>query len=131
MPGEVIDGMDVLAVFDAAGACIDRARRGDGPSLLECKTYRFYDHVGVTGMRIPYRQQDEVDAWKARDPITAIELYLAGEGVLDPDGAAQVHQEVLDDIADAIAFAEASALPDVSTLTDDVYTNPILIGGGR
>ena len=80
MPGVVVDGMDAMAVFAAAGECIGRARDGGGPSLLECKTYRFYDHVGVTGMRIPYREQAEVDEWKARDPIAALELRLVERG---------------------------------------------------
>jgi acetoin:2,6-dichlorophenolindophenol oxidoreductase subunit alpha len=128
MPGVIVDGMDALAVFAAAGECISRARRGEGPSLVECKTYRFYDHVGVTGMRIPYRDEAEVDTWKARDPIAALELHLVERGVIEADAIAAVHREVLDEIADAIAFAEASALPDVAALTDDVYSNPILSG---
>jgi len=128
MPGVVTDGMDVLAVFEAAGQAIARARRGEGPSIVECKTYRFYDHVGVTGMRIPYREQSEVDEWRGRDAIAAIELHLAEQGILGPDGAAAVHAEVLDEIAAAIAFADASPLPSLDSLTDDVYTNPIVIG---
>ena len=79
-------------------------------------------------MRIPYRDQAEVDTWKARDPIAALELHLVEHGVIDADAIAAVHREVLDEIADAIAFAEASALPDVAALTDDVYSNPILSG---
>jgi pyruvate dehydrogenase E1 component alpha subunit len=128
MPGVIVDGMDALAVFAAAGECVARARRGGGPSLLECKTYRFYDHVGVTGMRIPYRDQAEVDAWEARDPIAALELHMVEHGVIDADLIAAVHREVLDEIADAITFAEDSPLPDVAALTDDVYSNPIAPG---
>ncbi len=128
MPGVIVDGMDALAVFAAAGECVARARRGGGPSLLECKTYRFYDHVGVTGMRIPYRDQAEVDAWKARDPIAALELHMVEHGVIDADLISAVHREVLDEIADAITFAEDSPLPDVAALTDDVYSNPIFSG---
>ena len=131
MPGLTVDGMDAMAVFSAAGECIGRARDGGGPSLLECKTYRYYDHVGVTGMRIPYRDEAEVDDWKARDAIAALELHLAAVGVLDPDAAAAVHRRVLDEIADAITFAEESDLPDVASLTEDVYSNPIVIGVAR
>ena len=131
MPGVVADGMDALAVFAAAGDCIARARRGEGPSLLECKTYRFYDHVGVTGMRIPYREEAEVETWKARDPVAGLELHLVERGVLDADAIAAVHQEVLAEIADAIAYAESSPLPDVASLTDDVYSNPIVPGRAR
>jgi TPP-dependent pyruvate/acetoin dehydrogenase alpha subunit len=131
MPGAVVDGMDVLAVFEAAEPLIARARNGEGPSLLECKTYRFFDHVGMTGMRIKYREQAEVDDWKARDAIAALELHLIEQGVLDADAIAEVHRAVQEEIAEAIAFAEASDLPEVSTLTEDVYTNPITPGVGR
>jgi len=131
MPGVVTDGMDALAVFEAAGQAIARCRRGDGPSIVECKTYRFYDHVGVTGMRIPYREQSEVDEWRGRDAIASIELYLIEQGLLGPEAIAAVHAAVLDEIAEAIDFAEASPEPDVGTLTDDVYTDPIVIGPPR
>jgi pyruvate dehydrogenase E1 component alpha subunit len=131
MPGTVTDGMDALAVFASAGECVARARRGEGPSLLECKTYRFYDHVGVTGMRIPYRDQGEVDEWLARDPIAALEARLLACGLVDAAAIGAVHRAVSDEIAGAIAYAEASDLPEVSTLTDDVYTNPIVPGAVR
>jgi pyruvate dehydrogenase E1 component alpha subunit len=130
MPGRVIDGMDVREVFAAAGELIAAARAGEGPALLECKTYRYYDHVGVTGMRIKYREQAEVDEWWKRDPVAAFEKVLLDDGVLDPATMAAVHESVLAETADAIAFADASPEPDVSTLTEDVYTNPILIGAG-
>jgi pyruvate dehydrogenase E1 component alpha subunit len=129
MPGVVVDGMNVLAVFEAVGEAVDRARSGQGPSLVECKTYRFYDHVGVKGMRIPYRSDDEVAEWRSRDPIAQLELYLAEQGVLSPDGAAAVHAEVLADVEEAIAYAEASPLPDPASIADDVYSNPIGVGG--
>ena len=66
MPGVIVDGMDVLAVYEGAKEAIARARAGGGPTLLECKTYRFYDHVGVKGMRIPYRSEEEVDRFATR-----------------------------------------------------------------
>lgn len=128
MPGQVVDGMDVRAVFGAAGELIARARSGDGPALLECKTYRYYDHVGVTGMRIKYRDQAEVDEWLVRDPIRAFEDVLIADGVFGPAAVAAVHEEILAEVADAIAYADASPEPDVATLLDDVYSNPITIG---
>jgi pyruvate dehydrogenase E1 component alpha subunit len=131
MPGRVIDGMDVREVFAAAGEFIEAARAGEGPALLECKTYRYYDHVGVTGMRIKYREQAEVDEWWKRDPVAAFEMVLLDEGLLDPAAIAAVHESVLAETADAIAFADASPEPDIATLTEDVYTNPILIGASR
>lgn len=128
MPGRVVDGMDVRAVWEAAGEYIAAARAGAGPALLECKTYRFYDHVGVTGMRIKYREQSEVDEWRLRDPIEAFEQVLVSAGVLDPEAIAAVHDEVLAEVDAAIAYADASPEPEVSSLTEDVYSSPIRIG---
>jgi pyruvate dehydrogenase E1 component alpha subunit len=131
MPGRVVDGLDVRAVVTAAAEYIADMRAGGGPAMLECKTYRYYDHVGVTGMRIKYREQAEVDEWWKRDPIAAFEKVLLDEGILDTAGIAAVHAEVLAETADAIAFADSSPEPGIDTLTDDVYTNPILIGASR
>ena len=122
MPGVVVDGMDAVAVWESATEAVDRARRGEGPTLLECKTYRFYDHVGVKGMRIPYRTQEEVDVWLARDPIASLELCLAELGVLDADAAAAVHAEVRAEAVAAIEAAEQAPLPDPAALLEDVYS---------
>ena len=121
MPGVVVDGMDVVAVYEAAGEAIQRARRGDGPTLLECKTYRFFDHVGVRGMGLTYRTDEELAEWQQRDPITLFEARLAELEVLDAAGAQQVHDDTLADVRAGIEFAEASPLPDPSVLLDDVY----------
>jgi TPP-dependent pyruvate/acetoin dehydrogenase alpha subunit len=121
MPGVIVDGMDAVAVYEAAGAAIERARNGEGPTLLECKTYRYYDHVGVRGMGLKYRTDEEVAYWKARDPIKLLESRLAEQGILSADAAAAVHDEVLRDVQAGIAFAEASPLPDPATLLEDVY----------
>jgi TPP-dependent pyruvate/acetoin dehydrogenase alpha subunit len=121
MPGVVVDGMDVAAIHEAAGEAIERARDGGGPTLLECKTYRFYDHVGVRGIAVPYRIDGELETWLARDPIPAFEARLAEEGVLSSSEAAERHAAVLAEIADAIQFARESPDPDPSALTEDVY----------
>jgi TPP-dependent pyruvate/acetoin dehydrogenase alpha subunit len=121
MPGVIVDGMDVIAVYEAAGEAIDRARRGEGPTLLECKTYRYYDHVGVRGMGIDYRSDDEVEEWKRRDPIKLLETRLVEQDVLSSDAAAAVHERVRKEALEAIAWAEASPFPKVENLLDDVY----------
>lgn len=122
MPGVVVDGMDVMAVYEAAGEAIARARRGEGPTLLECKTYRFYDHVGVRGMGVVYRDDAEVVEWRERDPLPLFEARLQEIGALSEDEAAGVRREVMDEVQEAIAFAEASPFPDPSALLEDVYT---------
>ncbi|MDZ7728016.1 MAG: thiamine pyrophosphate-dependent enzyme [Dehalococcoidia bacterium] len=80
MPGVVVDGMDAVAVYEAAGEAINRARRGEGPTLLEAKTYRFLDHVGVRGMGVVYRDDSEVIEWQKRDPIQLMEGRLEENG---------------------------------------------------
>ena len=121
MPGVVVDGMDATAVYEAAGAAIARARQGEGPTLLECKTYRFFDHVGVRGMGLSYRTDEELKEWQKRDPIHQFEARLAEGGVLDQAQAAAIHEEILAEVKAGIAFAEESPPPDAATLLDDVY----------
>ena len=121
MPGVIVDGMDVIAVYEAAGEAIDRARRGEGPTLLECKTYRYYDHVGVRGMGIDYRSDEEVEEWKQRDAIQLLETRLVEQDVLSSDAAAAVHERVRKEALEAIEWAEASPFPKVENLLDDVY----------
>ncbi len=123
MPGVVVDGMDVVAVYEAAVAAVARARAGDGPSLIECKTYRYYDHAGVSGIGKNYRSDDEVAAWKARDPITLFEAQLSKARVLSKAAAQKVHDEINAELDEAIEWAEASPHPDPATdMLTDVYT---------
>ncbi|MBK79825.1 MAG: pyruvate dehydrogenase (acetyl-transferring) E1 component subunit alpha [Gammaproteobacteria bacterium] len=121
MPGVVVDGMDAIAVYEAAGEAIERARRGEGPTLLECKTYRFFDHVGVRGMGLAYRSDDEVAYWRTRDPIPRLEQQLAEQDILSTEAAMAVHAEVTREVEAGVRFAEESPLPDPSALLEDVY----------
>lgn len=121
MPGVIVDGMDVIAVYEAAGEAIARARAGEGPTLLECKTYRYYDHVGVRGMGLSYRTDEEVEEWQKKDPIDAFEAILASQDLLSADAALAVHDEVRAEIAEAIKFAEESPYPEPSAVLEDVY----------
>ena len=121
MPGVVVDGMDTVAVYEAAGEAIERARRGDGPTLLECKTYRYYDHVGVRGMGLRYRTDEEVEQWRRKDPIDTFEARLAEQGILSPEAAQAVHDETQAEVDAGIEFAEASPYPDPASVIEDVY----------
>ncbi len=121
MPGVVVDGMDAVAVYEAAGEAIDRARSGGGPTLLECKTYRYYDHVGVRGMGLSYRTDEEVVEWKKRDPIDLFEARLSEQDIMSKDDMAAVHETVKSELDVAIQFANDSPMPDPATLLDDVY----------
>ena len=121
MPGVVVDGMDAIAVFEAAAAAIERARQGEGPTLLEAKTYRFFDHVGVRGMGLSYRTDAELEEWQKRDPIHLFEVRLDELGVLSKEQAKALHEQILADVKAGIEFAESSPTPDPETLLDDVY----------
>ena len=121
MPGVVVDGMDVMAVYEATGEAIKRARNGGGPALVECKTYRYYDHVGIRGMGMNYRTDEEVEAWKKRDPIENFEKRLMQLGVMSQKQIQTVYDSVLEDIEEAIEFANESPFPDASELLANVY----------
>src|SRR4029077_14169833 len=85
IPGVVVDGNDIFAVHQAANAAVERARAGLGPSLIECKTYRWRGHTERRGQADP-RNPAEVDSWKARDPIAQLERRLRDQGELDDAG---------------------------------------------
>jgi TPP-dependent pyruvate/acetoin dehydrogenase alpha subunit len=123
MPSEICDGMDAVAVRQACQRAVDRARAGEGPTLVEAKTYRYYDHQGVKGLRRPYRTEEEVEAWKKRDAIELLEARAAADGVVEAAAFARVWEETRADAADAIAFAQSSPEPDPATLTRNVYTD--------
>ncbi len=123
MPGVIVDGMDVMAVYEAAGEAIDRARNGEGPTLLECKTYRFYDHVGVRGMGLTYRTDEELESWKKRDAIQAFEKRLIELGVMTQKKIDNVYAKTNTEIEEAIAFAEASPYPEPHELLENVYSD--------
>jgi len=118
-PGVVVDGNDVLAVYEAAQQAITRARRGEGPTLIECKTYRWMGH----SMNDPgvYRTPQEVEAWKQKCPIRLFEAYLKRKGLLDDQKTKEVCRQVKEEIEEAVQFAEASPLPLPEDTLLDVY----------
>jgi 2-oxoisovalerate dehydrogenase E1 component len=123
LPSARLDGNDVYAVHEAAGEAVRRARRGDGPTLLECLTYRTRAHS--EGMRdAGYRTRDEVDQWKARCPIARWRGRLLDAGVAAPADLDRIDQEVGALVAEAAEFAEASPWPDPASVTCHVYAEP-------
>ena len=120
LPGIEVDGNDVSAVFEAAGQAIARARRGDGPTLLECKTYRTRPHAEGMG-DYTYRSRQEVEQWKARCPIAAYRKTLLEDGLIDGTELEAVDEEVERIVTDAAQFAESSPWPEPSTAAAHVY----------
>jgi len=125
MPGVVVDGNDVIAVHEAAGEAIARARAGKGPSLVECKTYRHRGHF--EGDPEVYRSKEEKDFWKAKDPIPRYEKILLDMKVMSADQIATLKKEISDKVEASVKFAEDSPFPAISELMDDVYTGGILV----
>ena len=123
MPGVICDGMDALAVRETVGIAVERARAGGGPTLVEAKTYRYFDHQGIKGLRVPYRTQEEIDDWKSRDAIDLIESRVIAEGLGSRETLDAVWAETRDDIADAMAFADASPYPDPADMFLNVYSD--------
>ncbi len=119
IPGRTVDGMDVLAVFEAAQEAVERAREGKGPSLLECVTYRYRGHSKSDRQR--YRTRDEVEFWRARDPIERLRAYLEGQGLLAPEDYEAMRRAAREQIEEAVRFAEESPEPDPARLLEDVY----------
>ncbi len=120
IPGVIADGMDFFDVFAKASAAIERARSGEGPTLLECKTYRYFGHY--VGDPLTYRTKEESDKVRAsRDPIDNFEKRVVADGKLKANDLRAVDDQVAKAIAEAVKFAEASAAPDPSELLTDVY----------
>lgn len=120
MPAENIDGNDVLAVRAAATRAVDRARNGDGPTLLEFETYRWHGHFeGDPGK---YRSSDELDAWKLRDPLTAFREYVLNAGLIESDRLDSLDAEIDASVEAASEWAEALQPAPESSLLEDVYT---------
>jgi TPP-dependent pyruvate/acetoin dehydrogenase alpha subunit len=121
IPGEAIDGNDVLAVHDAVARAAARARRGEGPSLIEARTIRWVGHF--EGDAQAYRSRDEVAEGRRTDPIARLAAILQARGLLDDGHARRIADAVTAEIDDAVAHAEASPLPEPTDALTDLYAH--------
>ena len=119
-PGLEVDGMDVLAVNEAATHAVARARAGEGPTLLLCRAYRYLGHHA--GDPLNYRTKEEVDPWRAKDPIDRLERALADRGIQTEEESRAVEAGETLAVAQALEFALASPDPAVETLMEDIYS---------
>ncbi|WP_108483845.1 thiamine pyrophosphate-dependent dehydrogenase E1 component subunit alpha [Oceaniglobus ichthyenteri] len=124
MPGVTVDGNDFSAVAEAMAQATERARAGDGPTLIESLTYRWRGHSKSDRNR--YRTKEEIADWMARDPIRRMADMLIAHDILTDEDITAMEQDADRTIADAIAFAADSPAPDVADLTRDVYTRPLV-----
>ena len=120
IPGTAVDGDDIFAVYQAANRAVDRARSGGGPSLIECKTYRWRAHTERREQPDP-RDPAEVEAWKAKDPIARLARQLEAQGDLGAGGFAALDREVMAALEAAVAYAEASPFPRPEQAAEDMF----------
>jgi len=121
IPGVTVDGTDVVAVYGAAREAVERARRGEGPSLIECKTMRVRGHSEHDDAS--YVPKALLEEWRAKDPIGRYERRLRDWGMLDDEREAGVGKRISAELEAAIAWAEASPFPDPAEVEDGVYTS--------
>jgi len=122
MPSACVDGNDVFAVSSAAREAVERARRGEGPSFLECITYRWREHVGpLWDYDKGYRTKAEVDEWIARCPIKRATERLVAEGTCSADDVARMERDCQEEVDRAVAAAKAAPFPAVQDLTVGTY----------
>jgi pyruvate dehydrogenase E1 component alpha subunit len=122
MNSAVADGMDFFDVFEKAGEAIERARRGDGPTLLECKTYRYFGHY--QGDAMTYRSKQEVEDWRQkRDPLDHFEAHVTEAGLVPADDLRRIDAEVIEALQAAVTAAEAAPQPNPDDVLTDVYVS--------
>ena len=121
IPGVTVDGNDILAVYGAVRDAVARARRGEGPSLVECKTMRIRGHSEHDDAA--YVPKGMLDTWRERDPIKRYEARLRQSGILDEAGEAEVTRRIAAELEAAVAWAEASPFPDPQDVEAGVYSN--------
>lgn len=119
IPGKKVGGNNIFEVYDAAKEAVNKARKGDGPSLIECRTYRWYGHyIGDPGK---YRPKGELEKWKNRDPIDFLRKYLLKNNILSKKDIEKIGSEVVEKIDKAVEFGKNSPEPQLSSITEDVY----------
>lgn len=121
IPGIVVDGLDVFAVYEAAGEAIARARRGEGPTLIEAKTYRFYGHY--VGDNLAYRTSEELETFRLRDPIVALRKYVLEHGTATEDELKTIDARVEQLLDRAWERGEAAPWPKPEDALEDVYVS--------
>lgn len=122
MPSDTVDGMSPEAVHDAIKMAADRARKGEGPTLLDIQTYRYKGHSMSDPQK--YRTKEELNEYQEKDPITYVRNVLLAQGWNTEDELKKIEKEVKDQVEESIRFAEESPYPEAHELYEDVYMTP-------
>ena len=120
IPGQLVDGMDVLDVYNAALTAVTRAKRGEGPTILECITYRYTGH-GPYDIGLDYRTQEEIDKWKQRDPIKNFENKLITENIANVESLQEIRKKAAERLEEAVQFARKSSFLPTERLREFVW----------
>ena len=129
MPGVLVDGQDAIAMYEATSQAVARGRAGQGPVLIEARTYRYEEHSEGLGriLREPYRTDEELDAWRKRDPIVIHKQRLIEQGISTQEEIDRLQSEVAEAVEGALEFARESPYPEPEDLFVDMYADPIPI----
>jgi acetoin:2,6-dichlorophenolindophenol oxidoreductase subunit alpha len=119
IPGNIVDGNDMIEIMNTVNEAVERARAGFGPSLIEMKTYRWKGHSKSDAKK--YRTREEENEWRAKDGIKRFKEVLIDAGVLTEEGAKQLQDAALQEIEEAVKFAENSPEPSLDSLLEDIY----------
>lgn len=125
MPGHVVDGQDALAVYDVMSQAAARARAGEGPSLVEAKTYRFGEHAAQL-MHVRYRSEEEIARWRRRDPLDIMRAHLLTREILSPADLTAIEAEVAREVEAAVEFGLASPAPQPAEAFEHVFVDPLI-----
>jgi len=126
IPGVIVDGQDAFAVYDATCHAVARARRGEGPTLIEAKTYRIHEHCRGLNAQVPYRSDEEIEYYRTqRDPLTLFRHTVETAGDITAEQLNAIDDEVALQLAQAWTFARDSAFPDPADLYDNMFSQPI------
>jgi pyruvate dehydrogenase E1 component alpha subunit len=121
MPGVVADGNDVVTVYETAEKAVHRARAGEGPSLIEFKTYRWRNHFEGHGLP-DLRPKEELEAWKKRCPVAFMERHLIEMGLVDAAELKSTNAEVMSQVQEAVEFARKSPFPDPEEALEGIFS---------
>ena len=129
MPGVLVDGQDAMAMYEATREAVARGRAGQGPTLLEARTYRYEDHSEGLGriLREPYRTEEDVEMWRKRDPIDIHKAMLLEQDIATQEEIDALDADVIATIEEALEFARESPYPKPEDLFEDMYADPIPI----
>lgn len=121
VPSEIVDGMDVIEVYKAVNRAVQRARKGEGPTLVECKTYRFKGHVSQEPDAGLYRTKDELAEWKKRDPVELLKKQLLEEHQVTEEELAGIEDSITGEVKEAVDFAKKSPFPKPESALEGLF----------